>query len=104
MSGLLVDTCRRRGSTEGLGLTMSSAFAALGLAFRALLNGAETVANEVKHITGFYLKGLLVLALLAIFLPIPFVVAGVYWDLRWLIALGEMGWGICTLGLAVLGS
>lgn len=74
------------------------------LIYETILFGAKEGGEKIKPYATLYIKGLLFLALIVIFSPIPFLIIGILGDWRWLIALTGLWWAFWTFLLLLASS
>jgi hypothetical protein len=74
---------------------------AIGLLFDTLRFGAEEAVKKAKPYANLYIKGLILLALISILSPIPFLIIAIIGDWRWLIALTGLWWALWAFLLLV---
>lgn len=74
------------------------------LLYETIRFGAKETGEKAKPYAKLYIKGLLLIALIAIFSPIPFLTIGIIEDWRWLIALTGMWWALWTFLLLIAAS
>lgn len=74
------------------------------LLYETILFGAKEAGKKAKPYATLYIKGLLFLALIVIFSPIPFLIIGILGDWRWLIALIGLWWAFWTFLLLLAAS
>lgn len=81
---------------------MREMFKSLQLLSATLLMWAKKAAEKAKPYAKLYVRVLLIVAMVAILTPIPFLVIGIVKDLRWLTALALVWWTLWTALLIIL--
>src|SRR3989337_691804 len=77
---------------------------AISLLFETFCIGAKAAGEKAKPYAKLYIKGLLLLVVIAILFPIPFLIIDIIGDLKWLTPLAGLWYAFWVFLLLVFAS